>query len=181
MRSRFLRTFHIAALSAAWLWGSQASAQAPSIASLSAPSGAQGSSVTITGMNFGTTQGASTISLSGVTAATSTWTDTEIVAIVPAASSGVFSVTVNGQTVNSPSFEVTPLPSNLPLPLGWLEKDVTPTVQDAVYEVAPSNVPTGGSAVVGSSGQTTWTSATYAGGTFTVTELGVGISGAADE
>jgi len=40
------------------------------------------------------------------------WSDNNIIAIVPAnATSGLFSVTVNGQVANSASFTVTPLPS----------------------------------------------------------------------
>src|SRR6266436_4852257 len=94
-------------------------AQAPTITSISPNSGAVGSSVAITGTNFGSAQGSSTITLNGTTALVANWSNTSIVAVVPAnATSGLFSVTVNGQTANSSSFSVTSLPS------GWSDGDI---------------------------------------------------------
>jgi RHS repeat-associated protein len=92
-----------------------------SISSISPPSGPVGSVVTITGLNFGTSQGTSTISLNGTNAVATTWTDTVITALVPfGASSGVFSTVVNGEAANSSTFTVTALPS------GWSDSDVGP-------------------------------------------------------
>ena len=48
-------------------------AAAPSITSLSPTSGAVGASVTITGTNFGSTQGASTVAFNGTAATLTSW------------------------------------------------------------------------------------------------------------
>jgi RHS repeat-associated protein len=97
----------------------RASAQAPSITGLSPSSGPVGTLVTITGSNFGTTQGSSTIALNGTTAVVVSWGATSISATVPSgASSGAFSVTVNGTPASSSSFTITPFPS------GWSDADV---------------------------------------------------------
>src|SRR5690242_13378561 len=88
----------------------------PSITSLAPASGPVGTWVTLTGTSFGATQGSSTISLGATGAVAASWSDTSIVAIVPSGgSSGPFSVSVNGQTANSSTFTVTPLPS------GWID------------------------------------------------------------
>src|SRR5260370_7404838 len=55
-----------------------------SIASLSPTSGVIGMSVTITGANFGATQGMSTVKFNGTTATPANWSATSIVAPVPA-------------------------------------------------------------------------------------------------
>jgi large repetitive protein len=70
---------------------------APSITSLSPTSGAVGASVTITGTNFGSTQGTSTVKFNGTAATTiGSWSATSIVATVPTgATTG--NVVVNGQ------------------------------------------------------------------------------------
>ena len=99
--------------------GGRAQAQTLSVSGISPTSGPVGSVVTITGLNFGTSQGTSTISLNGTSAVVTTWNDTVITAVVPVgASSGVFSVVVNGEVANSASFTVTALPS------GWSDGDV---------------------------------------------------------
>ena len=86
---------------------------APSITSLSPTSGAVGASVTITGTNFGTTQGTSTVKFNGTTATTITsWGATSIVATVPtAATTGSVVVTVSGVASNGSSFTVVAAPS----------------------------------------------------------------------
>src|SRR6266478_6731600 len=124
----------------------QTLAHAPTIINISPNASAVGASVAITGTNFGSTQGSSTISLNGTNAVAS-WSNTNIVAVVPTgATSGTFSVTVNGQTAYSSSFTVTALPS------GWSDGDV-------------------GS--VGHAGSATWTNGTFTvhggGGGFTGT------------
>jgi hypothetical protein len=83
-------------------------ATTPSITSLSPPSGAIGASVTITGANFGTTQGTSTVTFNGTAATTITsWGATSIVAAVPTgAATGYVLVTVGGVVSNSVNFTV---------------------------------------------------------------------------
>jgi hypothetical protein len=84
------------------------SATSPSIKTLNPTSGAVGSSVTITGTNFGAAQGASTITLNGTVATPISWSATSIVASVPAdATTGNAVVTVGGQASNGFSFTVT--------------------------------------------------------------------------
>ncbi len=75
--------------------------------------------VELDGTNFGATQGTSTVSLNGTSAPVKAWSSTTIVVGVPSgASTGPFSVTVNGQADNSSPFTVTALPS------GWADTDV---------------------------------------------------------
>ena len=81
----------------------------PNITSLLPTSGPVGTSVTITGTNFGTTQGTSTVSFNGTTATPTSWTNTSITAPVPTgATTGNVTVTVGGQTGNGITFTVTP-------------------------------------------------------------------------
>ena len=78
----------------------------PSITSLSPTSGAVGSVVTISGANFGATQGASTISFNGIAAGPTVWSATNIVVPVPnGATSGPISITVNGSPAST-NFQV---------------------------------------------------------------------------
>ena len=91
----------------------------PVVTGISPASGMIGTFVTISGTSFGALQGTSTIALNTSNAIVASWSDTGIVAIVPAgASSGSFSVTVDGQAANSSSFTVTSLPT------GWSDSDV---------------------------------------------------------
>ena len=84
----------------------------PSITSLSPTSGTVGTSVTITGTNFGTSQGTSTVKFNGTTATPSSWSSTSIKAPVPTgATTGNVVVTVSGVASNGVSFTVTPTPS----------------------------------------------------------------------
>ena len=85
----------------------------PSITGLNPTSGLTGSSVTITGANFGATQGTSTVKFNGTTATPTSWTATSIVAPVPAgATTGNVLVTVGGVISNGVNFTVTvPAPS----------------------------------------------------------------------
>jgi hypothetical protein len=79
----------------------------PSISSLSPTSAALGASVTITGTNFGGSQGASTVKFNGTAAAPTSWNATTIVAPVPTgASSGNVVVTVGGAASNGVAFTV---------------------------------------------------------------------------
>jgi RHS repeat-associated protein len=74
----------------------------PSITSLSPTSGAVGTSVTITGSNFGSTQGSSTVKFNGTTATPTSWSATSIVAPIPSgATTGPVVVTVGGVASNN--------------------------------------------------------------------------------
>jgi YD repeat-containing protein len=85
---------------------------APGITGLTPSSGAAGSSVTIAGNNFGTTQGSSSVTFNGVVATPSSWSSTQIVAPVPsAATSGNVVVQVNGISSNLAGFTVLPTPN----------------------------------------------------------------------
>ena len=96
---------------------------APNIASMNPTSGAVGTSVTISGVNFGATQGTSTVKFNGITAAPTSWSATSIVAPVPAgATTGNVVVTVGGAASNGVSFTV--------------QSDTTPPV---VTITAPTN------------------------------------------
>src|SRR5712691_7157236 len=84
----------------------------PSITSLSPSSGAVGSSVMISGSNFGTTRGTSTVTFNGGTATSTSWSTNSIVATVPSgATTGNVVVTVGGQVSNGVNFTVLPPPS----------------------------------------------------------------------
>ena len=90
-------------------------ATAPAITSINPTSGPVGTSVMITGTNFGTPQGTSTVKFNGTTATSITsWSATSIVAVVPAgATTGLVVVTVSGLASNGVTFTVT-IPKN-----GW--------------------------------------------------------------
>ena len=105
--------FHIFARSsvliAMWMVLTGSLYAAPKITSLSPTSGNVGTSVTISGSAFGSTQGTSTIKFNGVTATVTSWTASKIVAPVPtAATTGNVVVTVNGSSSNGVAFTVTP-------------------------------------------------------------------------
>ena len=83
----------------------------PSISSLSLSSAAVGTPVTITGTNFGATQGTSTVTFNGTAATPTSWSATSIVAPVPAgATSGNVVVTVGGVASNGVAFTVLQTP-----------------------------------------------------------------------
>src|SRR5260370_503801 len=78
-----------------------------SITNLNPTSGLVGASVTITGANFGATQGTSTVAFNGTAATPTSWSATSIVAPVPAgATTGNVVVTVGGVASNGASFTV---------------------------------------------------------------------------
>jgi len=85
------------------------SAVTPTVTSLNPNSGPVGSSVTITGTNFGANQGSSTVNFYNNQAATvTTWSATSIVVTVPAgATNGNVVVTVGGIASNGVTFTVT--------------------------------------------------------------------------
>ena len=80
----------------------------PSITSVSPTSGPVGTSVTITGTNFGSMQGSSTVKFNGTPSTPSSWSATSIMAPVPtAATTGNLVVTVSSTTSNGVNFTVT--------------------------------------------------------------------------
>jgi hypothetical protein len=81
---------------------------APNIVSMNPMSGAVGRPVTITGANFGMTQGTSTVKFNGVAATPTSWSSTSIAVTVPAgATNGNVVVTVGGVASNGVNFTVT--------------------------------------------------------------------------
>src|SRR6266446_4046230 len=103
---------------------------APSIASLNPVSGVIGTSVTLTGANFGATQGTSTVMFNGIAATATSWSATSIAASVPAgATSGNVVVTVGSVASNGVNFTV---PSSSPM--GPLKQSTT----NPYYFVDPS-------------------------------------------
>jgi IPT/TIG domain/Glucodextranase, domain B len=99
----------------------------PTITSLSPVSGTPGTSVTISGANFGTSQGASTVTFNGVPAAVTNWSNNTVVANVPSnATTGDFIVTVAGVGSNGGAFTVTgPVIIGLSSDLGAVGDSVT--------------------------------------------------------
>lgn len=96
--------------------GGSPAARGPSISSFSPLSGAPGTAVTITGLNFGSTPGDNTTTFNNVTATVNSATTTQIVALVPAgATSGMISVaTPSGTAYSMNSFSVLPSSANAP-------------------------------------------------------------------
>jgi hypothetical protein len=87
---------------------SQSPTTTPAIAGISPASGPVGSSVTISGTNFGATKGTSAVAFNGVSANTTSWSSTAVVATVPSgATTGNVNITVNGFTSNGVAFSVT--------------------------------------------------------------------------
>lgn len=79
----------------------------PMITGLSPTSGLTGTPVTISGMNFGATQGGSTVTFNGVLSSVLNWTNTSINTTVPVgATTGPVVVTVNGVSSNGVVFTV---------------------------------------------------------------------------
>ncbi len=87
-------------------------AATPSITSLSPTSGVIGTAVTITGTNFGSSQGASTVTFNGITGTPTSWGATSIAVPVPSsATTGNVVVTVSGLASNGAAFTVAPAPT----------------------------------------------------------------------
>ncbi len=103
------------------------------IASIAPASGPSGQSVTITGVNFGVTQGSSLVTFNGVAAAVAVWSDTSLVVVVPGAvTSGPVVVTKQGVQSNGVTFTVTgprisAAVSPAPNGFGWNNSSVTVT------------------------------------------------------
>ncbi|MFH1453042.1 MAG: IPT/TIG domain-containing protein [Armatimonadota bacterium] len=78
----------------------------PSISGLSVDNGAIGTSVTINGNYFGSTQGTSKVTFNGITASITSWGNTQIICTVPDATTGNVVVTVSGNASNGVAFTV---------------------------------------------------------------------------
>lgn len=86
----------------------------PFISSLSPATGSEGTTVTINGGEFGSSQGSSTVTFNGLTSTPSSWSDTSISVPVPTgATTGPVIVTTGGQPTNSVTFTVAPAISEL--------------------------------------------------------------------
>jgi hypothetical protein len=91
--------------------GTQAPAATPTIATVSPTSGPVGTVVTISGTNFGASQGTSTVTFNGTAASPTSWSSTSIAVPVPAgATTGNVVVTVGGVTSNGQAFTVSTPP-----------------------------------------------------------------------
>ncbi len=101
---------------------------APILSSLSISSGTVGTSVTLNGSDFGSTQGNAYVSFGGTQATTYTsWSDTQIQCAVPSGVSGVVSVTVthDGGTSGGLNFSVVPNITGLSSSSGVVGSSVT--------------------------------------------------------
>ncbi len=87
----------------------------PHILAISSTSGQTGPAVTITGSNFGASQGSSTVAFDGNDAGTATtWSDTEITVNAPSGvSTGSVIVTVNGFPSNAMAFSISSCATNV--------------------------------------------------------------------
>jgi len=123
------------------------SSSSPTITSLSPTSGPVGTSVTITGTNFGATQGSSTVIFYNNQAATvSSWSATSIVVTVPpGATTGNVVVAVSGVGSNGVTFTVTTMTaSKFPIKLSankryFVDANGNPwlMVMDAAHHLMP--------------------------------------------
>src|SRR5580692_5882183 len=84
----------------------------PTITGLSPSSGGIGASITISGTNFGASQGSSAVTFNGTAAPVTSWSTTGILVPLPSgATSGSVVVVVSGLASNSVNFTVTSAPS----------------------------------------------------------------------
>jgi hypothetical protein len=101
------RKWQLVALVVLCVASARASFADPSIMSLSPTSGAVGESVVISGVGFGSTQGANTVTFNGAAATPSSWSDASIAALVPTgATTGNVVVTTGGVASNAIAFSV---------------------------------------------------------------------------
>jgi hypothetical protein len=102
--------------SASFTWTVTSANQGPTIASLSRTAGPVGTPLTISGANFGATQGTSTVTFNGTVATPTNWSTTSIALPVPSgATTGPVVVTVNSEASNGVSFTVTAATSAITL------------------------------------------------------------------
>ena len=118
---------------------------APSITTLSQTSGAVGTPVTITGTNFGATQGASTVTFNGTAGIPTSWSAISITVPVPSgATTGNVVVMVGGVSGNGVNFIVTAGP----VPAITSSDTASGTIGTAFsYQITATNTPTSFGAV----------------------------------
>jgi hypothetical protein len=147
----------------------------PTITGLSATSGAAGTAVTITGTNFGPTQGSSTVTFNGTAATPSSWSNTSIAVAVPiGATTGNVVVTVNGVTSNGVNFTAgagaisltgamttarvnataTVLDNGTALLLGGVDRNGSPLSSAEIYNPATGTFSPTGNLITGRSSHT---------------------------
>ena len=97
----------------------------PHIDSLDPAGGVVGDSFDVIGTGFGTTQGTSTVTLSGVELSVSSWGNRTITATVGEADSGDVVVTVAGNASNGVYFEVAPQVTGFDPTRTWVGQEVT--------------------------------------------------------
>jgi len=98
----------------------------PSITGLSTTSGVTGTPVTISGANFGATQGNGSVMFNRAAATPTNWTPGSIIAPVPAAATtGNIVVLVNGSPSNAVGFIATPTIANVQPPSGVVGAAIT--------------------------------------------------------
>jgi Glucodextranase, domain B/IPT/TIG domain/Bacterial Ig-like domain (group 2)/Galactose oxidase, central domain len=91
---------------------SQSFAQSPSITGISPGTGGVGTTVAISGSNFGATQGSSTVTFNGTAGTIVRWGNSQVLANVPSgATTGHIVVTVGGIASNGVTFTVTTAPT----------------------------------------------------------------------
>jgi len=124
----------------------------PTISNVSPSSGAVGMTVTITGTNFGSTQGSSTVTFNSTAATPTSWNAMTIVVPIPTgATTGNLVVSTSGVNVSGGTFTVETIssisvtPANVSLPINSVQQ-----------YVATANYGDGTQANI--SGYTTWTS-----------------------
>jgi uncharacterized repeat protein (TIGR01451 family) len=128
----------------------------PVIASVSPASGVAGTSVTLAGSNFGSSQDGCTVTFNGTPATVTSWSATSIAVSVPAgASTGNVAVTVGGVASNGMPFTVpTPVPAVLAIAMSH-SGSFTQGQTNATYTVSVSNAawagPTSGTVTVSES------------------------------
>lgn len=125
----------------------------PNISSFSVSSGVAGTQVTINGSGFGSLQGGSTVTFSGVATTPTAWSATSITAPVPAGAtggSGIVVVTVGGVASSGTSFTVIPNITSLSPTSGIVGTSVT--ISGTGFGVNPSTVTLNGT----SASPTSW-------------------------
>ncbi|MGB9405461.1 MAG: IPT/TIG domain-containing protein [Candidatus Acidiferrales bacterium] len=152
----------------------------PSIISLSQSSGAVGTPITITGTNFGTTQGSSTVTFNRTAAASSSWSATSIVAAVPTgATTGTVIVAVSSVASNGVSFAVTGSPPTVSItsPANGATVAGTTTISASATAAGSATIASvqfqvdgnnAGSAVTSSPYTYSWITTSYANGSHSI-------------
>ena len=129
-----LKTCKLVVLSALLflIYVGQLQAAAPTLVSLSPESGAIGSSVVITGSNFGSSQGSSTVQFNGTAAKAKSWGNTSILVTVPSgATTGEVVVIVSGVASNGKNFTIVQPPN---------ASAVSPPLQTGISYLLANNI-----------------------------------------